>query len=241
MAGLFANAQKVTEAPKKGKPAAKVTVPTKGLELYAALLAVEKAVKAQKSVVEAGIKNTILARGVVEGIRLGKKPDSYEGEENGSTASLQLRCRVSTSALSDEEQELLAEYDIPTDENVSVEDCFRINPRYSDMSDPKNAEILAKVEEALSALNLPEDFIQKQDKVAKVIATEDSIAAVCKITHKKGKDKGKPDEATIAALLPIVTTPAIRAKLAADKNPFEIVDQHTKLNEAEETEEKVAA
>lgn len=221
---MFAAAKPVADKPKTSKAKAKTQIETKDVELFCALKAVETSVKAQIAVIEAGLKSTIFERAVIEGIRTGKKPESHEGVENDSTCSLQLRMRSSASGLSDEEIELLNEHNIPFTENVSVEPCFRINPAYSDMSDAKNAEMLAKVSEALEGLGLPADFIERQNKVAKTIATEDSITAVCKLTHKAGKLKGKADEATIAALLPLVTVPAIRPTLAAGKNPFQIVD-----------------
>ena len=221
---MFAAAKPVAEKPKASKTKAKTQIETKDVELFCALKAVETSVKAQIAVVEAGLKSTILERGVIEGIRTGKQPESHEGIENDSVCSLQLRSRSSASGLSDEEVALLAEHNIPYGENVAVEACFRINPAYSDMSDTKNAEMLAKVSEALESLGLPADFIERQNKVSKNIVTEESIAAVCKLTHTTGKNKGKPDEATIAALLPLVVVPAIKPALAKGKNPFEIVD-----------------
>lgn len=237
---LFAKAAVVTDKPKAKKAKEKTQIEVKDIELFAALKAAKDAVEAQLSVVEAGIKNVIFARGVDEGIRTGKKMDSFEGIEKGSSASLQLRCRSSASGLSEEEVEILAEHNIPLDENVQVEECFRINPAYSDLTDPANAELLDKVSQALETLGLPADFIQKQEKVFKTIATEDSIAAVCKIQHKAGKNKGKADEATIAALLPLVTVAAIRPKLAEGVNPFEIVDAALNPKEEEEAEGETA-
>ena len=61
---IFANAQKIKEPAKKSKAKAKDQVEVEGIELYAALCAVEKTVKAQKSLAEASIKSAILERGV---------------------------------------------------------------------------------------------------------------------------------------------------------------------------------
>jgi hypothetical protein len=212
--GMFANA-KVIEAKKPAKGKKDETfVPVKGLHVFAALQAVKKNVEAQIAVFEAGIKSTMLDRFIDEGMKFCKKPENFKGEENGSTASLQFRCRSSASGLSEEEIALLEEHNIPLEENVARDETFVINPAYADLSDEKNADMLAKVEEALSSLGLPADFILKQEKVSKVVATEKSINAVCSIKDKE----------TVAALLPLVYTPAIRASLAEDANPFEVVE-----------------
>jgi hypothetical protein len=206
---MFANAKVIETKPTKGKKKVEDAVLMEGLELFASLNTVKKNVEAQIAVVEAGLKGTMMSVFIEEGMRKGSKPESFKAEENGSNGSMQFKCRVSTSGLSEEEQDLLAEYKIPTDENVARQECFIINPAYT-----TDMELLAKVEEALSGLGLPADFIQKQEKVAKVIVTEDSINAVCKL-----KDKG-----VVAALMPVVSTLAIRATLGKGVNPFEVVE-----------------
>lgn len=219
MTGMFASAKVIEAKPSKGKKKVEETVPMEGLELFASLNAVKKNVEAQIAVVEAGLKGNMMAMFVEEGMRKGSKPEAFKAAENTSTGSMQFKCRVSTSGLSEEEQELLAEYEIPTDENVARQECFIINPAYTcDM------ELLAKVEEALSGLGLPADFIQKQEKVAKTIVTDESINAVCKL-----KDKG-----AVAALMPVVSTLAIRATLGKGVNPFEVVEAALGAPEAAE-------
>jgi hypothetical protein len=212
--GMFANAKVVEAKPAKAKKN-DVTVHTPDLHLFAALKAVKDNVEAQISVVEAGIKSNMLANFVEAGMRFCKKPESYKGEENGSTGSLQFRSRSTASGLSDEECDLLEENNIPYSENVAREETFIINPAYANLSDEKNADMLAKVEEALSALGLPADFIMKQEKVSKRVVTDETINAVCSLK----------DEATVAALMPVVGVLGIRAKLAEGANPFEIVEE----------------
>lgn len=206
---MFAKAQVIEAKPTKGKKKVEETVQMEGLELLASLNALKKNIEAQAAVVEANLKGKMMARFVEEGMRTGTKPEAFKASENGSTGSMQFKCRVSTSGLSDEEQELLAEYEIPTDKNIARQECFIINPAYTcDM------EMLDKVSSALESLGLPADFFQKQEEVSKVIVTDESINAVCKL-----KDAG-----AVAALMPVVSTMAIRATLGKGVNPFEVVE-----------------
>jgi hypothetical protein len=212
---MFSNAP-VAEAKKPAKAKAKTEyVPTPGLELFAALCAVEKNILAQKAVVRTDIDATAMERFIDEGMRRGVLPESYKGAEGKATGSIQLRCRSSASGLSEDEQALLEENNIPLDRNVQREETFIINPAYADLSDEQNAAMLQKVELALSKLGLPADFIQRQTAVEKVIATEESINAVFKLK----------DRATVEALVPLVTCQALRPTLSADANPFDIVEQ----------------
>lgn len=210
----FANAPIAADKPKAKAKASTDYVETPGLELYAALCAVKKNVEAQISVVRTGIDEVAMERFISEGMRKGANPESYKGSEGQATASIQLRCRSSASGLSEDEQTILEENNIPLDRNVQREETFIINPAYADLSDEKNAEMLQKVEKALSKLGLPEDFFQRQTAVEKVIATEESINTVFKL-----KDAQK-----VAALLPLVTCQAMRPSLNANANPFEIVE-----------------
>lgn len=210
MTGMFANAKPITAPKPKGKKKDVEIVESKGLHLFAALQSVLKNVQAQIAVVETNLKSDMLEHFIEVGMKTGKKPESYTGVEDGSEGSMQLKTRVSTSALSEEDQKLFAEYKIPTSENVSREEAFIINPEYT-----HDMDMLAKVEKALSGLNLPADFIMKQEKVCKIIATDESINAIVKL--KK--------ESAVAALLPLATTLAIRAKLADGADAFAIVDK----------------
>ena len=218
--GMFAKAPTATTKPASKAKAKDITVPTKDLHVFCALKAVATNVAAQIAVIESGIKSTMMAKFVEMGALRGSKPESYRGEEHGSTGSLQFKCRSSASGLTEEEQTLLNDEKIPFDENIVREDTFIINPAYADLSIEENAERLGKVEEALAVLGLPADFIQKQEKVSKHIVTDATIDAICSL-----KTKGKPDTAKIAALLPVVGVLSITPKLAEGANPFQIVEE----------------
>ena len=206
---MFATAKPIPAKKTAGKKATVETVQTTDLHLYAALKAVETNVKGQLAIAEASIKGQMGAHFVAEGATSGRRPVNYAGIDQGSTGSLQLRARSSASALSVDECELLTDNGIPYGEAIDRDETFIVNPEYAG-----NMEMLTKVSEALESLGLPADFFQKQEKVSKNIATDESMAAVF---ATKNADK-------ISALLPLVTTMAIRATLAEGANPFMVVD-----------------
>lgn len=211
---MFANAP-IAQDKKPAKAKAKTDiVDTPKVELHAALVAVKKNVEAQIAVVETELKEGANERFVEIGMRMGSKPESYKAGENSTVSTMMLRCRSSASAVSLEEQEILKDNNIPLDTNCIREETFIIKPEYADLSVEANAEMLAKVTEALKDLGLPEDFFMRQTAIEKTIATEESINAVMKL-----KDKN-----TVAALLPLVSCTAIRPSLAAGANPFDIVE-----------------
>lgn len=240
--GMFTNAAVVEEKKTPAKAKKKDVVQTEGLHYYGALCAVKKATEANIGVVGASIKSEMMGRFIEEGIRIKRKPESYKGEENGTTASLEFRCRGTNSPLSEEERALLDENEIKYDEQVAREETFIINPDYADLSDPKNAEMLAKVEEALSSIGLPANFIMRQQKLSKHVVTDETIEQVFSLTTtevvtegKKKVTKNVPDRARIAALVPMVAVLGIKPTLAADVDPFLVVDEI--LNPKPEAEE----
>ncbi len=200
MAGLFANAQKI-EAPKsKGRKAEVATVEVKGLERFAALKAASDSIAALMAVEEVEIKSAMADHFIETGRDIQRKPENFEGVEGNATASCQLKIRSSASVLSEDEQTLLTKNKIPFGEIVKQEEAFLINPRYTN-----DMALLALVEEALSKVKLPADFLMKQEKQVVKVATPDSIDAVFA--------KSKIDAET---LLPVVTVLAIKAKIEGE-------------------------
>lgn len=195
---MFANAKQV----KTDKPAAKkdkkdqVNLP--GLTDLASIDAVIKALTALKSTIDADIKSEAAVHFVKTGRALKKRPENFRGVDEGSSASIELRIRSTTSVLSEEEQALLAENGIGTRTVVSVVDTYVINPDYKD-----NAEILGLVESRLAGVEgIPEDFIQKQDGVSKVVVAEDALDKVFTLSDEKARD-----------LLSVVGVLAVKPKL----------------------------
>jgi hypothetical protein len=178
------------------------TFPTAGLELYAEIDALEKALAALKKTVrgdvEASMKDHFVAHG----------PENYKGRDGQASASLELRKRSSASGLSEAEQLLVSVHDIETEVVEDRPETYVINPAYA--QDPKT---LKKVAAALSKIkDLPEDFLMYQESTKKTVMTEHSIEQVFKIND--------PD--TIRELLPIVGTLAIKPKTT--KSITEVVE-----------------
>lgn len=209
---MFATAKSLPGKTAKGKKVEREVVETEGLHVLAALRAVEANLKGQIAIAEAGVKSIMGEHFVEVGLQSGRKPDNYEGIELGSVASLQLRARSSASALSEDECVILDEHNIPYREEISRDETFVVNPAYAaDMT------MLGKVSEALESLGLPADFFMKQEKVSKHITTDKSMDAVFAL-------KGEDAKSTATALLPLVSTLAIRATFAENANPFAVVE-----------------
>lgn len=225
---MFTSAPKAPgKAPAKGKKEA-VTKTVPGINLLAALKAVKSNIESQIAIAEEDIKAQMAEHFIDEGMKLDHRPANYKGEDEGSTASLQLKCLPSTSGISEDSQKLLAAKKIPLDRAIATPATYIVNPVYADLSNKRNSDMLARVSEALESLNLPADFFLQQDEVSKVIATEVSIDAVMAL-------KSKTD---VAALLPLVSCMAIRPTLAEGANPFEIVEKVLgSPDEADEEEE----
>ncbi len=231
---MFTTAKPIAGKVAKGRKADVVTVNTPGLHLYAALNALKANIEGRIEVVANEIKfgrtdkNGTIIGGMLDyfvtnGMKAQKKPDNYKGEDQGTVASLQMKARGAGSALSEEEQILFSDNDIPLEEIVDRDETFVINPAYG-----KDMDMLARVSEALEGLGLPADFILRQEKVSKVVATPASMDAIF----------GLEDVDLVKALVPLVSTFAIRATFAEDANPFEVVEAGM---EAKDEAEPVAA
>ena len=179
MAGLFAKAATVKAPEKKSRKPEAETVEMSGLERHAALCAAIKALTALKDAEEANLKDFASGYFVATGCERKDRPANFKGIDGDAEASVQLKLRASTSPLSDEDQALLTKDKIPFGEIVSQEEAFLINPAYTN-----NMKYLDQIEQALEAAEvvLPDDFFQRQEKVAKQVATEDSLKAIFKKT-----------------------------------------------------------
>lgn len=196
MANMFANAQKIAAPKAAGKKSDKREVVIKGLETLAALGALQKSIESLILTTEDEVKNQMAVDFAKQGAILHKRPDSFRGLEKLASASCELRKRSISSGLNEEEQEFLTSKGIKFGENVSVEECFLINPKYSG-----DMKLLEKVSKLLES-KVPEDFIQHQDKVSKYVITDDAIESVFKMK-----------ESDIMMLMPIVGTLAVKPKM----------------------------
>lgn len=183
----FASAPKVTKSVAKS---AAPTVALPGLEKYAAIVAVEKAVKALKSRYEATVKAAGFDVFVTEGAKTGAAPENFKSKEGMSESSVQLKKRTPLSAFSAEEIALCEANNIPLTIKTGA---LKLNPKYAE-----DAAKMKEYGEKIGKLNLPDDLFVKEEDV--VVASDEAIAAV--FATKK--------PSLINMLLPIQTTVAFR-------------------------------
>lgn len=176
---LFTSAKTVPSKQTRAR-VEKTQVEIEGLEDYAAIVAVEKVLKSLKEGARQRVDESIVDQFIIDGTRAKKRPENFKGFENSVVASCELRRRSTASALNDEEIALLEQYDVPTEESVTVEETYIINPAYA--SDEK---MLARVSEALSKVKgLPSDFIMAQQGSKKVVVAEEAFDRVFNLPEK---------------------------------------------------------
>jgi hypothetical protein len=195
---MFSNA-KLLNTTSKSKKVEAATVHIDGLETLASLDAVIKALSALKDTVESEVKS----RGEIEFIQRGmekkSRPDNFKAFDGIASASVQLKKRSSASALSDAEVALLSEVGISVETNQEIVSTFVINPAYKD-----DQKLLSNVEKKLKGVKgIPEDFILMQEGKSKTVVPDGALDEVFKL-----------DEDKVRALLPVVSTLAIRPSLA---------------------------
>lgn len=220
---LFAAAVAAPKAEKK-KPAAKtkLEVAIEGMEQFAAFKAVEKAMKAVSGTFEQSIKAQMATLFVKEGMKLGRRPENFEGIEGVASGSCQLKAKSSNQIVTAEELSLLEQHNIPVVTLDTVVETFIINPAYADLTNPMNKALLDKVSKALEGVKgLPADFLQHQSE-KKVCVDEASMNAVFALK----------DEDVVAELLPLVATLAIRPTIESEKVAFEIVGKMLGLSDS---------
>ncbi len=199
---MFDKAKTLNAAPKGAKKSDKREVTLAGLEHVAALDAVVKSLTAVLKTEEAALKERMAAEFIKTGVAQKKKPENFRGIEGDASASCELRKRSEASGLTDEDAKLLADNGIPTQVITSTVDTFVINPIY--LADPA---IMGAIEAALKKVKgMPEDLFLHQAGSSKTVVTEDSMDVLFA--------KGDPD--LTEDLLPIISTLAIKPKLAED-------------------------
>jgi len=188
------NTRKVVK--KGGKRSEKQEIEIEGVEEFAVVKIIERAIISISETLAAQIKDE-MADHFASCL---SKPPNFTGVENKARASCEMRKRSSRSALNDLEIELLDKYNIPYDE-VEIGDApttYIINPDYKD-----NEKLIRKVNEALQSVRgIPNDFIQLQEPPTQFIVSDDSINSVFKKTSPGIKKK----------LLAVVATMAIKPR-----------------------------
>ncbi len=222
---LFKNAQTVAATAPKGRKPKAEEVTIKGVERYAALKAAMDSIEALMKVEEASIKAAMAKKFVEDGCNAKTKPTNFKATDGNATASCQIKIRSSASVLSVDEQKLCEDHKIPYEKRTITQEAFLINPKYTN-----DMALLAKVEEALGDVDLPEDFLQKQEEVVKPIMSEEGLNAMFTTSVELATQ-----------LLPVCSTLAIRASI--EGNFWPILDElmNPESEEAKATAEKAAA
>jgi len=196
MANLFTNAKVASKPAKAAKSKDKPEVVIEGIADLAAVDALMKSLAAVKETLEAQVKAQTLDEFKAQ-VAQGRKIENFRGVDDGASASCEFRKRSSVSALTEADIDLLNRYSIPYGENVIVESCFRINPRYTE-----DSALLEKISKAISKVkDVPEDFIEMQAGVSKRVVTEETIAVACK------------DSKAFDAVASVIGTLALKPKL----------------------------
>lgn len=195
---LFANATKLEKPAVSSNSKSKNTLALPGLEGYAKLDALNKAIKAVQETVGTDLKDTYLADHFYNNvIDCGEVPESIEGIDGIATASLECRKRGTNQPLSDGEAELITKHGLTVTEQVITAELFGINPKYTN-----EIKLLEKINKLLEG-KVPSDLFVKQDRVVKKVVTEDLLKAAC------AKKKELPRE-----VFSTLTVLAIKPKLA---------------------------
>jgi hypothetical protein len=200
---MFAKA--AAAAPAKPKAKAKeadTSIVMEGVEQYAAICAVMKSLEAVQKTLASDLKAQGVDLMVTEGMRLKSAPESIKAREGQGSANIQLRCKGSNIALSEEDIERLNENNIPLQTVDNVVETYVINPAYKD-----DEKTLEKVSKALAKVpGLPEDFIQLQRDQKVCVDGDNTLNALMAIK----------DRALVEALLPLVTIQAIKPTFTGD-------------------------
>jgi len=175
MANMFAKAATInTTKPAAAKKSDRPEVAIAGIENLASIDAVMKALTALRATVEETVKGQMHDQFVIDGHKIGRKPDSFVGTENGATASCELRKRSTMSVLTDDDVALLEAQGITYETVETTKECFVINPAYKD-----DSKLLEKVSTALEKVpGMPEDFIMMQTGVYKRVVTDETVNQV---------------------------------------------------------------
>lgn len=204
---MFKNAQPIAETKKKSGKAEKEVVSITGLEDYAQVDALLKALEGVKKSLEQEIK--------AQGMEIffnkiaGRKPENFRAEEGQANASFEFRKRTSRSELSEDEINMFKHYGVTVGEEELSREMFGINPAYA-----SNEQLLGRVEAALKDI-VPADFIVLQPKRVKYIVSDETVDTAFRL--------GCPKE-----VIEAVTTLAVKPKLQ-DTNLGKVIDHVRKL------------
>jgi hypothetical protein len=234
---LFNNDVKAAKVAKPSSKPKAVEVALPGMLQLARLDALIKSFAGLKAKVESKVKDSMTDYFVRVGMELSKQPENFKGIEGLANGSCQLKIRSTASYLTDEERALLDAHKISTVKVTSQVETFIINPAYG-----TNMEILSKVsallEAAAEAGEIPSDLFQKQDAVESYVVDKDAINQVFAL---KGGKKPGDRERLIRALLPVVSSLAVKTTIEEDDLEKNISEFGGLVREAKAVATAVAA
>jgi len=192
--------KKAKSQAKKQAKAKEDTVELEGLYNLTSIQLVIDALSTLKKKIDAEVRDRMVDAFVANGIALQHQPSNFTGEDQGATASCQLRKRSTKSVLTETEVELLTEHGVSTEEIIVRDEAFFINPVYT-----RDQKLLGRISKKLKEIkDLPEDFIQFQAKLSGTATTKTSLDEV--FINVRNAD-------VVKELLSIVATTAINNRL----------------------------
>lgn len=194
----FAQAAVVPSSKKPAKRSRKADLPMyemPGVMAVAALNRVIKHLTALKAAAEEKVNKAAWRRFINDGRKAKAHPGSFKAVEGLATITFTLPTRANNRPLSEENRVLLANHAIPTETKTSQEECYIVNPAYTN-----NADLLKRVSEALSKIDgMPEDFIQFVPAKSEAFVTEATVTAVFSHANRQITNDLLPIVCTLAA------------------------------------------
>jgi len=167
---VFENPKKIKEAAVKKPTRANINM--NKIKQYAELSALQVAISNELKKLEVSIKDAALTQFINNASETHQVPASFDGKELDASVNVQLRKRLSSSVLTDEDVAVLDKFNISYSEDVMTPELYGINPEYAN-----NKELLDIVSKTIENI-VPEDFIVKQAKTTRKIVTAKTLEDV---------------------------------------------------------------
>lgn len=218
--GLFAAAKSLEKKPTGAKKADKKEIPIAKIQQVAEIKALMQTLAGTLESLETEVKTAGFEQFL--DMECVGRPESFRGIDGLASASVEMRKRGTNSALNEDEVKLLREHGIEPFEQVVTQEMFGINPAYAG-----DEALMQRVEKALvKVAGLPADFIVKQEKVSKLVVTDEMLD----LAFKK-RDR---------TVLQITTCMALKPKLNAEYPMEKLFDNVKSIVQPEVKAKKVA-
>lgn len=157
----FADAETLATvaSPKKSSSKNRDEVEIDGLDKLAAFKVLEKVLESEASLVEAAVRSEVVEKYIEGMMESGRKPDSFLGTGDTSSASCEIRRRGSNMPLDDDTVKSLTAKGIPVDKKVKVPQRYVLNPEASQDALVKLAALVKKDPELSNIIKIqPEEY-----------------------------------------------------------------------------------